>query len=69
MLFNSLEFLVFFLLVTGAYFATPGRYKWVLLLAASSVFYLYFKVVYLFILYATIAISYAAGRAMDRPAA
>ncbi|MGV3641211.1 MAG: MBOAT family O-acyltransferase, partial [Adhaeribacter sp.] len=67
MLFNSLEFLVFFLLVTGAYFSTPGRYKWVLLLAASSVFYLYFKVVYLFILYATIAISYAAGRAMDRP--
>ncbi|MGV3505158.1 MAG: MBOAT family O-acyltransferase [Adhaeribacter sp.] len=67
MLFNSLEFLVFFLVVTAAYFSTPARYKWALLLVASSVFYLYFKVSYLFILYGTIAVSYAAGRAMARP--
>ena len=36
MLFNSLEFLVFFPLVTAAYFLCPHRFRWALLLAASS---------------------------------
>ena len=35
MLFNSLDFLIFFPLVTLAYFLLPHRVRWVWLLAAS----------------------------------
>lgn len=35
MLFNSTHFLLFFTLVTGAYFVIPHRFRWVLLLAAA----------------------------------
>jgi D-alanyl-lipoteichoic acid acyltransferase DltB (MBOAT superfamily) len=39
MLFNSLEFLAFFPLVVGVYFALPLRARWMFLLAASYFFY------------------------------
>ncbi|MDQ3606930.1 MAG: poly(beta-D-mannuronate) O-acetylase, partial [Gemmatimonadota bacterium] len=39
MLFNSWEFLVFFPVVVALYFATPFRFRWALLLAASYYFY------------------------------
>ena len=39
MVFNSLEFLVFFAVVVGLYYAVPHRARWVLLLAASGYFY------------------------------
>lgn len=66
MLFNSLEFIVFFLLVTTAYFCTPQKFKWMLLLLASSLFYMYFRVVYILILYSTIVIVYFSGLAIER---
>jgi alginate O-acetyltransferase complex protein AlgI len=66
MLFNSLEFIVFFILVTALYFFTPQKFKWVLLLLASSLFYMYFKASYVLILYFTILIDYAAGLAIER---
>jgi len=40
MFFNSLQFLVFFPVVCALYFATPNRFRWVLLLAASYYFYM-----------------------------
>lgn len=40
MLFNSLTFLVFFIIVTIAYFILPHKIRWILLLAASCVFYM-----------------------------
>ncbi|RME06361.1 MAG: poly(beta-D-mannuronate) O-acetylase, partial [Deltaproteobacteria bacterium] len=40
MLFNSLEFLIFFPLVVFLYFLTPYRFRWSLLLAASYYFYM-----------------------------
>ncbi len=66
MLFNSVEFLLFFPLVTLGYFVLPGRYRWAWLLAASVVFYAFFRVVYLAILAATIVIDYAAGRLIEQ---
>ncbi len=39
MVFNSVEFLVFFPIVIAAFFACPCRYRWMLLLVASYVFY------------------------------
>jgi hypothetical protein len=38
MLFNSLQFALFFPLVTALYFALPHRWRWLLLLTASCYF-------------------------------
>lgn len=43
MLFNSIEFLVFFVLVTAVYFCIPDRVKWLYLLMASFYFYMCWK--------------------------
>ncbi len=61
MLFNSLQFLIFFIVVTLAYFSLSWRGRWILLLTASCYFYMVFKPVYLLILFATIVIDYFAG--------
>ena len=61
MLFNSLAFLAFFPIVTILYFLTPHRWRWLLLLAASCVFYMAFIPVYILILVFTIVIDYFAG--------
>jgi alginate O-acetyltransferase complex protein AlgI len=61
MLFNSLEFLFFFAIVTALYFVFPHRFRWILLLAASCYFYMAFVPVYILILGFTIVIDYIAG--------
>ncbi len=61
MLFNSLEFIVFFIVVTGLYFVLPHKYRWFLLLVASCLFYMAFIPLYIAILGATIVIDYFAG--------
>ncbi|HZQ55402.1 MAG TPA: MBOAT family O-acyltransferase [Bryobacteraceae bacterium] len=61
MLFNSAQFLIFFPLVTAAYFLLPHRYRAWWLLAASCYFYMCFKAIYIFILAFTIAVDYSAG--------
>jgi D-alanyl-lipoteichoic acid acyltransferase DltB (MBOAT superfamily) len=61
MLFNSLEFALFFPVVTILFFLLPHRYRWFLLLAASCFFYMFFRPIYIFILAGTIVIDYYAG--------
>ncbi|HYG37840.1 MAG TPA: MBOAT family O-acyltransferase [Cytophagales bacterium] len=61
MLFNSLQFLIFFPIVTTLYFLLPYKYRWILLLAASCFFYMAFIPVYILILAITIIIDYFAG--------
>jgi len=61
MLFNSLEFIAFFLFVTPLYYLLPHRFRWFHLLAASCWFYMAFVPVYILILFATIIIDYVAG--------
>lgn len=61
MLFNSLEFLIFFPLVTIIYFLLPYRWRWLHLLIASCIFYMAFIPVYILILIFTIVIDYYAG--------
>ena len=43
MLFNSIDFLVFFPIVVSAYFLLPDRFRWMLLLIASYFFYMYWN--------------------------
>src|SRR5882672_9742433 len=66
MLFNSLSFLLFFLIVSSLYFALPHRFRWILLLAASCFFYMCFIPIYILILAATIGVDYVAGILIER---
>lgn len=61
MLFNSLHFLLFFIIVTSLYFALPHNRRWLLLLISSCYFYMAFVPIYIIILGATIVIDYFAG--------
>ena len=61
MLFNSLEFILFFIVVTAIYFALPHKFRWFHLLAASCYFYMAFVPIYILILAGTIIIDYFAG--------
>ncbi|MFP4664224.1 MAG: MBOAT family O-acyltransferase [Bacteroidales bacterium] len=66
MLFNSLEYVLFLPLVVFLYYLTPGKYRWMLLLAASYYFYMCWKVEYIILILASTAIDYYAGIRMSR---
>lgn len=66
MLFNSINFLIFFPVVTFLYFAIPHKYRWFLLLVASSIFYLAFIPVYILFLFALILIDYSAAILIEK---
>jgi len=61
MLFNSLEFAIFFPVVCALYFLSPQKARVPLLLVASCAFYMAFIPVYILILFVTIGIDYVAG--------
>ncbi len=61
MLFNSLNFLFFFVGIFIIYYATPHKYKWGIMLVASISFYLCFNPLHIIILLLVTAISYFAG--------
>jgi alginate O-acetyltransferase complex protein AlgI len=61
MLFNSLEFVLFFIIVTSIFFLLPHKFRWLHLLLASCYFYMAFVPVYILILAGTIVIDYFAG--------
>jgi alginate O-acetyltransferase complex protein AlgI len=61
MLFNSLEFAIFFPLVATLYFVLAQRWRTPLLLVASCIFYMAFIPAYILILAVTILIDYTAG--------
>ncbi|MEN0054048.1 MAG: MBOAT family O-acyltransferase [Mucilaginibacter sp.] len=66
MLFNSLLFLVFFLVITITYYLLPHKLRWMWLLAASSYFYMYFKPIYILIILFTIIVDYGAGILIEK---
>ena len=61
MLFNSVQFLVFFPIVVSIYFILPHKFRWLHLLIASCIFYMYFVPVYILLLFANIIVNYFAG--------
>lgn len=66
MLFNSVEFMIFFPLVVSAYFLCPARYRWALLLAASYYFYAAWKLEYVLLLLISTSVDYFAGIQMGK---
>ena len=61
MIFNSIEFAIFFPIVTIGFFLFKYNFRWFWLLAASCYFYMVFKPEYILILFGTIIIDYFAG--------
>ena len=66
MLFNSFEFLVFFPTVVFFYFLLPHRFRWLLLLVASYVFYMFWRAEYILLLVVSTVIDYGCSRMMGR---
>ena len=66
MIFNSFQFLLFFLLVTPAYYLVPHKWRWLFLLLISCFFYASFIPAYILILFAIIIVDYTAGILMEK---
>lgn len=66
MSFDSLAFLIFLPLVTALHWLLPHRFRWVLLLAASLIFYASWNVPLTLLLIGVTAVTYAAVRLLER---
>ena len=61
MLFNSIEFLIFFPIVIFLYFIIPHKYRWVFLLTASYYFYMSWKAEYIVLILTSTLVDYFCG--------
>lgn len=66
MAFISLQFLIFFAIVVTAYFGLAGRYRWLLLLAASYYFYAAWQLEYTLLIFFSTVVAYVTGLQMGR---
>ncbi len=66
MLFNSFDFILFLPLIVVLFYATPQRFRWMLLLAASYYFYMCWRVDYIVLILASTLIDYWAGLKMEK---
>ena len=66
MLFNSLEFLIFFPIVTLVYFLIPKKYRYLWLLGASYYFYSCWNAQYALLMATSTVITYLSGLFIDR---
>ena len=64
MLFNSIEFIVFFGIIFVLYWLGPLKWRWVLLLAASYFFYMSWEPIYIVLILISTAIDYFLCRYM-----
>jgi alginate O-acetyltransferase complex protein AlgI len=65
-LFNSLEFLIFYPIITVLYFLLPHRARWVLLLAGSYYFYMAWRPEYLILIIISTSVAYFTGLKMGQ---
>ncbi|MCM1103058.1 MAG: MBOAT family protein [Clostridium sp.] len=61
MLFNSIDFMIFFPVVTAVYFVIPRRIRYIWLLAASYYFYMSWNPRYVLLIILSTMITYASG--------
>jgi len=66
MLFNSLEYLIFFPIVVALYYAFTHKWRWLLLLAASYFFYMSWKAEYVILIMVSTLVDYWAGLQMGK---
>ncbi len=66
MLFNTVQFAVFFLVVVATYFVLPHRWRLFFLLAASYYFYMCWSVKYILVILGITLVDYFAGIQIER---
>ncbi len=66
MLFNSIEFVLFFLAISVLFFSFKPKYRWILLLIASYFFYMYWKWEYIILIIFSTLIDYYCGIKMSQ---
>ncbi len=66
MLFNSVDYLIFFPIVVGIYFIVPKRVRYLVLLIASYYFYMCWNPKYALLIAASTVITYACGILIDK---
>lgn len=66
MLFNSINFIFFLVIVFALYWLFPKKFRWILLLAASYFFYMYWNWKLVFLILFTTLISYASGMLIEK---
>lgn len=65
MLFDSYEFLIFFTGVTAVFFAVTAKWKWLVLLSASCLFYMFYRPEYILVMAFIVLVDYLAGILMS----
>lgn len=66
MLFNSVEFLIYFTIVIVGYFLIPKNKVWIWLLGASYYFYMQWNAKYALLMFLSTLITYISGIAIDQ---
>ncbi|MCR5234620.1 MAG: MBOAT family protein [Lachnospiraceae bacterium] len=66
MLFNSIEFLIFFPVTVTVYFLIPDRIKYIWLLAASYFFYMQWNPAYVFLLLTSTVVTYSGALILEK---
>ncbi|MFW5737139.1 MAG: MBOAT family O-acyltransferase [Halanaerobium sp.] len=64
MIFNSIQFLIFFVVVVSTYFLINSKYRWILLLAASYYFYMSWNPTYILLIVLSTIVDYFASLKM-----
>lgn len=66
MIFNSISFIIFLLILFIAYYSTGSKYRWIVLLVASFVFLTYANIIYIVPIFLSTVSSYFIGIAISR---
>ena len=66
MLFNSIEFILFFILFAIFFYVSNPKYRWLLLLVASYCFYMYWEWEYIFLIIFTTGVDFFCGTQMSK---
>ncbi len=66
MLFNSLQYFVFLILLCGLYYLAPRRWRWLLLLVASYAFYMCWNAFYIVLILASTGVDYCVALLLGR---
>lgn len=65
MLFNTVSFIIFFLIVLTLYYFLPRKYTWIMLLIASLYFYMCWRWQYIFLLFFPATIDFFVARTIE----
>jgi D-alanyl-lipoteichoic acid acyltransferase DltB (MBOAT superfamily) len=66
MIFNSIEFAIFFIATLVLYYIIPGRFRWLWILAASTFFYAYARPAYILVPAGISVFTYFAGLQIEK---